>query len=153
MSKSKITKALTVGLLAGYGGQTDFQTINRGGFDLKSSHFEKDGIRYHDEWTNGGGQEIIEVSGQRYTRVYAGGVQPSFSDSSFVTKKLIGFIQQLQDQTRLFSDAEIIDGDWKYHYQVITRDDEFDITVGQENITFRDETVFVHCFILSPISP
>lgn len=153
MSKSEIAKALTVGLLAGYGGQTDFQSINRGGFELRSSHFEKDGIRYHDEWTNGGGQEIIEVSGQRYTRVYAGGVQPSFPDSSLVTKKLIGFIQQLQDQTRLFSNAEIVDGDWKYSYQVVTHDDEFDITIGKEIIALNNETVFIHCFILSPISP
>lgn len=153
MSRSKITRALTLGLLAGYGGQANFQTINRGGFELKSSHFEKDGIRYHDEWTNGGGQEIVEIDGHKYTRVYAGGVQPGFPDTSLVIKKLINFIEHLQDRTRLFSDAQIIDGDWKYDYRVTTRDDKFDITVGEEKISFRDETVFVHCFILSPISP
>lgn len=152
MDKSNITDALTIGLLAGYGGQTDFQTITRGGFKLKSSHFEKDNIKYHDEWTSGGGQEIVEVNGQKYTRVYAGGVQPGFPDSSLVIQKLVGFIQKLQDRTRLFSDSDMDDGDWKYRYHILFRDDEFDITVGQEIISLKNQTVFIHCFILAPIS-
>ena len=60
---SKISQALTQGLLAGYGGKTEFKSVTRGGFKLKSSHYEKDGVVYHDEWTNGGGQEIISVGG------------------------------------------------------------------------------------------
>ena len=147
MDKKKITTALTTGLLAGYGGQSQFSSITRGSFELKSSHFEMGDIVYHDEWTNGGGQEIVKVGNDLFTRVYAGGVLGKSKD---VIQKLIYFIQNLTDQTRLFADCESVDGDWTYHYKII--DSDSDITTGKETIKYKDTTVFVHVFVLSPIS-
>ena len=60
-------------------------------------------------------------------------------------------IQQLKDKTRLFSDCELIDGDWKYQYKIIDSDDSVSVTVGKETISHNNETVFVHVFVLSPI--
>lgn len=147
MNNQKITQALTSGLLAGYGGKTEFKTINRGGFELKSSHFESGEIVYHDEWTNGGGQEIIKVGDQNFTRVYAGKVLDTSVD---VIPKLIYFIQQLKDKTRLFFDCHLSDGDWQYQYKII--DTESDITSAKETIKYKNKTVFAHYFVLSSIS-
>jgi len=146
MDKNKISQALTAGLLAGYGGKTEFHRVNRGSFELKSSHFEDGDIVYHDEWSNGGGQEIIKVDGEMFTRVYAGGV---LGDSKEVIPKLIFFIQKLSNKTRLFSDCQLTDGDWQYQYKII--DSDSGITTGKETIKFQNQIVFIHIFVLSPI--
>lgn len=146
MNQEKISQALTAGLLAGYGGKTEFQRINRGSFELKSSHFESGNIVYHDEWTNGGGQEIVKVDDEMFTRVYAGGV---LGESKEVIPKLIFFIQKLADQTRLFSDCRSADGDWHYQYKII--DSDSGITTGKETIKYQNRLVFIHVFVLSPI--
>lgn len=57
----KISQALTTGLINGYGGKTQFTKINRGDFELSSSHFQSQEFVYHDEWTNNGGQESLLV--------------------------------------------------------------------------------------------
>ena len=53
--------------------------VDRGNFEFNANHFEiEDGI-YHDEWCAdraGGGQEIVIVGDETYTRVYAGGTVP-----------------------------------------------------------------------------
>lgn len=146
MNKGKISLALTSGLLAGYGGQTEFKSITRGGFELKSSHFENDEIVYHDEWNNGGGQEIISVGGENFTRVYAG---ISTDDSKETIGKLIYFISELKDKTRLFSDCQMSDGDWQYQYKII--DIDSGVTTGKETISFQNKIMFVHVFVLSPV--
>lgn len=146
MNQNKIAQALTSGLLAGYGGKTEFKSITRGGFELKSSHFENGGIVYHDEWTNGGGQEIVSFDGQTFTRVYAG---HTITENSHTIPQLIKFIQQLQDKTRLFSDCESVDGDWQYQYKII--DVDSGVTTGKETIYYHDNIIFVHYFVLSPI--
>jgi hypothetical protein len=72
-----IKQALTDGLLGGYVGETEFKSIIRGGFEMKQSHYEKNGAIYHDEWLpnrTGGGQELVEIEGQPFTRLYAGGL-------------------------------------------------------------------------------
>ena len=99
MNKSKISQALTQGLLAGYGGKSNFLKTTRGSFEVSSSHFEINDIVYHDEWTNGGGQEIVKVGNDLFTRVYAGGV---FGESKEVIQKLIYFIQKLTGAKFLF---------------------------------------------------
>ncbi len=142
----QIATALTQGLLAGYGGQTKFDTVKRGNFELKSSAY---GDNYIDQWTNGGGQELVRVDGQEYTRVYAGG---SVDDSPEIISKLIYFIKTLQDKTRLTTNCNFSEGDWSYQYQIIYQDQNLDITVGKETIRHFDQVVFVHIFILSSVS-
>jgi len=146
MNKQTVSTALTTGLLAGYGGQSKFEKVVRGSFELTTSHFENSDITYHDEWTNGGGQELVSVGKEMFTRVYAG---HTFTENKEIISKLIYFISQLKDQTRLFSDANLVDGDWQYFYKIIDR--ESDIFAGKETIKFQSKTVFVHYFVISPI--
>ena len=148
MNIEKISHALTTGLVSGYGGNTKFEKTTRGSFEISSSHFKKDGIVYRDEWTNGGGQEIVSVEGEQFTRVYAGS---AVENSPEVIPHLINFIQILKDKTRLFSDCELTEGDWQYQYKILDTEPNLNITVGKETIKYQNETVFVHCFVLSPI--
>jgi hypothetical protein len=157
MNKNNIVEGLTTGLVAGYGGKTEFKKNIRGTFETTSSHYEKDGIIYHDEWIEGGGQEIVKINGQLFTRVYAGGtVSEKKLDNLRIKKEevinyLISRIKELGDKTRLFSDCETANnGDWGYEYKVLDREDLVEVTVGKEIIKYKDETVFVHCFVLSP---
>lgn len=147
-TKNKISQAITAGLLAGYGGQTKFEKVNRGSFELKSSHYENDDFIYHDEWTNGGGQEIVKVRENQFTRVYAGG---TIDNSPEIISQLIHFIQTLKDKTRLFTDCDLVEGDWQYQYKVLDTEPKFNLIVGKETIKHHGKMVFVHCFVLSPI--
>ncbi len=158
MNQSKISQALTTGLINGYGGKTDFNKINRGGFDLKSSHFESEDLIYHDEWTNAGGQEIVKVGKDSFTRVYAGGV----ADEEILKKlgithqevlaNLVSKIQQLGEKTRLFNDCPVnTENDWQYEYKILDKDDQISVTVGKETIKYKNQLVFIHVFVLSPI--
>ena len=148
MNKLNISKALTAGLLAGYGGQTKFVKTSRGSFEVSSSHFENGEVVYHDEWTNGGGQEIVKVGVEMFTRVYAGG---TINNNPEIIPKLIYFIQELKDKTRLFSDSSLDSGDWTYEYKIVDSDKDIDVTTGKETIYFQGKPVFVHVFVLSPI--
>lgn len=49
MNKKEIEIGLTKGLIAGYGGKTDFSTIKRAGFSFNSNHLEENNLLYHDE--------------------------------------------------------------------------------------------------------
>ena len=158
MNKNKIEKALTQGLLAGYGGETKFEKTTRGSFDISSSHFENNEIIYHDEWTKGGGQEIVKIDGELFTRVYGGGTVNKDVLDNLGTKKeeiinyLISKIRELGDKTRLFSECKADKiGDWSYEYKVLDKENKIDVTVGKEIIKYKEEVVFVHCFVLSPI--
>lgn len=158
MNQEKISQALTTGLVAGYGGKTEFNKITRGGFNLKSSHFQNDEIIYHDEWTNNGGQELVIVNGESFTRLYGGGVtNPEVLKSLNISEddvinNLKNRIVELGDKTRLFSDfkAETRD-DWDYEYKILDRNEEIKITTGKETISFNNQPVFIHVFVLSPI--
>lgn len=159
MSNKEATRALTEGLLAGYGGKTQFTRVNRGPFDLKSSHYEKDNMVYHDEWNNGGGQEIVRVGENMFTRVYAGGEADPELLKKFgtthqeVISNLISRIQQLGDKTRLFTDCypEDING-WSYEYKILDNDNQIPVTTGKEIIKFKNQIVFVHVFVLSAVT-
>lgn len=157
----KIKHALTIGLLAGYAGETEFREIVRGGVEMKQSHFERDGIIYHDEWLpnrTGGGRELVKIGGQKFTRIYAGGLVGEESlkqlgiDENDVIGTLINQIKLAGDKTRLDADYENQDEDWKYSYKVKKQIDEVGLLVGKEKITYRDQLVFVHYFLLSPIT-
>jgi hypothetical protein len=156
----QIKQALTQGLLAGYSGETEFEGIVRGGFEMKQSHFEKDGIVYHDEWLpnrTGGGQELVTIYGQQFTRIYAGGLVSEETlkslgiDEQDVIGTLINQIKRAGDRTRLDNDYENVEGDWKYSYKVKKEIEEIGLIVGKEKIKYKSQLVFVHYFLLSPI--
>jgi len=42
---------------------------------------------------------------------------------------------------------------WRYEYQVLDREGDFEITVGKERIYCNGECVFVHVFVISPVNP
>jgi hypothetical protein len=156
MNRDNIKKALAKGLVAGYGGETEFKKNIRGTFETMSSHFEKEGVIYHDEWIDGGGQEIVRSEGELFTRVYAGGTISEEKLNNLGTNKeavinyLISKIKELGDKTRLFSDCPMIsNGDWSYEYKVIDNEEALEITVGKEIIRYKNEIVFIHCFVLS----
>jgi len=158
MNKNKIENALTQGLLAGYGGQTKFEKTTRGSFDISSSHFENNEIVYHDEWTKGGGQEIVKIEENIFTRVYAGGIVNEDVLNKLgitpqdINQNLIYRINQLGSATRLFNNCQPEKlNDWDYEYKILDKDLEIGITVGKESIKYKDQLVFVHCFVLSPV--
>jgi hypothetical protein len=156
-SKEMFTK----GLQEGFGGKTARKSAVRGGFTLESSHYEtKDGV-YHDEWLAdrvGGGQELVEVDGKRFTRVYAGGTiyEETLQDLGLTKKNVISFLKknilENGENIRLHNDFKPeAEGDWQYKYKVIDREDSIPITVGKESIYHKGELVFVHGFVISPV--
>ena len=161
MNKNEIAAGLTNGLIAGYAGETNFSKIERGGFPFKSSHLEKDGLIYHDEWLAsrvGGGQEIIAVEGLQFTRLYAGGVVDEEELAALGTniEEVINFLKktiiELSEQTRLFNNCQLRpNNDWFYSYTVIDHDQTPSITTAREQIFFKNRVVFVHIFTLCPI--
>lgn len=158
----KIKDGLTKGLLAGYaGGKVTY--VNRGGFDGKASHVELSKTdTYHDEWFveshNGGGQELVQIGKEKYTRVYAGGTPTDEGLNSLgITSQDIGAylvkkIQDLKDKTRLLEDCKPVpDGDWQYEYLITGKYPETEVITGLESITYKDSVVHIHAFILSPV--
>lgn len=149
------------GLGEGYIGKSIHGQVSRAGFTLETSDYEGWEGKYHDEWAanqNGGGQELVETpNGKKATRVYAGG---SLSDKELaefeltgkdVIRKLVFFINQLGDKTRLDADAELTDGDWNYSYKVIKSVKEIPINVSEEEIKYKGNMVFIHFHINSPV--
>ena len=111
-----VSQVLTEGLLAGFAGNGDIKTVNRIGFQGKSSDYltQKQGI-YHDEWFVpdyiGGGQELIETGdGTQFTRLYGGGTpDPKILEDLGITVEdvgayLIKMLTTLGNKTRLFED-------------------------------------------------
>lgn len=162
MSTKNIKTGLTKGLISGYGGQTKFSTTTRGSFQLNVSHLEKGNLTYHDEWlpTNmGGGQELVKVGDQQFTRLYAGGVikEEKLTKLGITKKNVIAFLKETilkqQGKTRLFQSCNPEPrGDWSYSYQIQYSEKSIPITFGKETIQFQKQTVFVHSFLLCPIT-
>jgi len=160
MSKN-IDKLLARGLMEGFAGGTAMADIQRADFHLKSSHFENEDGIYHDEWfadRAGGGQEIVKVGEETYTRVYAGGTVPrevlaqlgiSVGDvMTFLKKQII----ENGEKIRLHTSFELKnEGDWQYSYKVLDRDEGIPLTLGKEMIGYKGKTVFVHVFVISPV--
>ncbi len=155
---SKTQKLLTDGLIAGYAGQSELSDVIRSTFVGKQSDFSVgDGI-YHDEWFAheiGGGQELVDAGGSKFTRLYAGGsleaksvkslgiAQQDISD--FLKKQLI----DLGGKTRLLDDclpAPV--GDWQYFYRILERHSSIPITTGRESITYKGTEVHIHQFMI-----
>jgi hypothetical protein len=65
---------------------------------------------------------------------------------------LINQIKLAGDKTRLESDYENVEGDWRYSYTVKKEIEAVGLIVGKEKIKYKNELVFVHYFLLSPIT-
>lgn len=158
--KKSPEQILTEGLLAGFVGGKVLKT-NRGGFSVESSHFVENDAVYHDEWIAGrlgGGQELVEVGGAKFTRLYAGGVIGSRKLSELgVTEKevmeyLAGKLKELSDQTRLLKTClPKPDGEWQYSYIPKGVVQDIPLTQGLERIDYKNKMVFAHAFLLSPV--
>lgn len=161
MTKPSLQSFLSLGLLKGFAGETKFGVIKRANFSLQSSHLEMDGKIYHDEWAadrTGGGQELVKVDGETYTRVYAGGTISLVALKQLgITKKdilkfLITSLNTAGAQTRLHENfGPILEGDWSYRYAVIEQNDSIPMTTGREDIRYKGNIVFTHVFIMCPI--
>ncbi len=157
----EITAVLSKGLLEGYVGKTVRGSTVRSGFPLETSDYKGSEGTYHDEWAadfNGGGQELVESpDGKKGTRVYAGGtlsaekLQQMGLTKKDVIGKLIYFVNELKDGTRLSVDAELTQDDWKYSYKVLRKVEEIPLDLGQEEIRYKDSLVFIHFHIISPV--
>lgn len=159
----QIEKILTEGLNAGFAGKGRITKISRAGFSGKASDFQsEDGRVYHDEWFTpnhlGGGQELVEVDGKRFTRLYAGGTPDPEALKKLglteeeVGKYLVAKIVKHGPKTRLFEDClPEAEGDWQYSYKVTERFEGIPVVTAIESITFKGILVHVHPFILSPL--
>lgn len=161
MSKT-FSKALTYGLVTGYAGAGEITELDRVGFKGKASHVSLENGVYHDEWfvpTHlGGGQELVSVGEEKYTRVYAGGTPSPEKLAELgikvedVGKYLKNKIAELGEKTRLFENCKPeADGDWRYQYEVLVMEKSTGVTVGVESIFYKEILVHIHPFILSPV--
>lgn len=159
-----IEKGFTGGLLGGYAGEGHTHTVKRGGIiEGKASHVPlEDGV-YHDEWftgeRSGGGQEVLAIGDQKFTRVYAGGASnEAFLDHLGLTVDdvngyLVDKLKALGDRTRLFKDCvPQPDGKWQYSYKVTDVFGNSGTTTSVESIHYNNMRVFVHAFVLCPIA-
>lgn len=161
MISPKTTKQLTAGLLSGYGGKTVFENILRGTLSGKSSVLTGPDGTYIDQWftgeSTGGGQELVETPAGRVTRLYAGGTLPPEKlnelglEEKTVLGKLVYFINEAGEKTRLSEGYSASSEKWKYKYRIIETIPELDLTIAMETITYGDTAVFTHAFLISPI--
>ncbi|HUC94880.1 MAG TPA: hypothetical protein VMR19_02695 [Candidatus Saccharimonadales bacterium] len=159
--KTEIKNILTKGLDEGYTGKSVCGKVERAGFALDSGDYNGPEGKYHDEWAahqNGGGQELVETpDGEKATRVYAGGSLDAerLKELGLTGKEVINmlfyFVGELGEKTRLDAHAEMIEGDWNYSYKVLKSVKEIPVCVAEENIKFKDNLVFIHFHINSPV--
>jgi hypothetical protein len=157
----KIKKILSKGLGEGYVGKSVRRQTDRAGFKLETSDYNGTEGKYHDEWDanqNGCGQQLVEsIYCEMSTREYAGGSLGPDELNKFgltdkdVIGKLIFFVNKLGDKTRLDEDVELIDGDWVYEYKVMKSVKEIPVCVGEEDILYKGNLVFVHFHVNSPV--
>lgn len=158
--ESKVSQALAKGLTAGFAGKSTFEKIVRGKFAMVSSTVNDDGVSYIDQWFPGhmgGGQEILEVEGIRYTRVYAGGtVEDSVLSPLGISKTdVMGCLKktllEAAEKTRFDQLYLQEDGGWKYEYTPADSDETTGMISGKEIISYKNTPVFVHIFIISSV--
>lgn len=156
----KISDAFAKGL-AVFSGKSTYGKITRGKFAMVSSSIDDGDISYIDQWFPGhlgGGQEILEVGGQRYTRVYAGGtVDDAILTPLGITKDdvmgcLKNSLLEAGEKTRFGQPYVKEDGKWKYMYTPGDPDETTGMITGKEVISYKNTPVFVHFFIISRVS-
>lgn len=158
----KFEQLLTDGLAQGYTGVKKPQRIERAGFVGKSNdHQNSEGGHYHDEWfanDNGGGQELVDDNGEKFTRLYGGGVisVEELRKLGLTTKdvidRLIMSVRKLKEKTRLYEPCSLeLLGGWNYSYSIIKQSKEVPLTIGYESIEYNGREVFAHAHILTPV--
>jgi hypothetical protein len=155
----KISDTFAKGL-AVFSGKSKYGKILRGKFTMAESVVEDADTYYIDEWFPGhfgGGQEVLEVGGQRYTRVYAGGtVEDSIIAPLGITKddvmgSLKNFLMEAGGRTRFDLRYQKDSLDWRYRYVPGEQDETSGMITGKEVITFKHTPVFTHFFIISRV--
>lgn len=158
----RITKLLTEGLSKGYASTKEPEEVVRSGFVGKYNDYRSpDGGHYHDEWfasDNGGGQELVTIEDESFTRLYGGGVIPTeeLEKLGLTTKDVIGrlitSVNELKEKTRLYDPCSLnLPGGWNYSYSILKRSEEVPLTISYESIKYNDREVFAHAHVLSPI--
>ena len=103
-------------------------------------------------------EEILEVGGTRYTRVYAGGtVDDVILTQLGITKDdVMNFLKSVLleagGKTRFDLPYEKADGLWQYSYSPGKQDAITGMFLGEELIYYKNTEVFVHYFIISRVS-
>lgn len=161
MDKQNVQKWLTTGLTSNFSGKLKVQVVHRVNFQLNAVHSYLDGISYHDEWIGertGGGQEIVKVGDEVFTRLYAGGTVDDEQLKQLgitheeVTTFLADTLLSLQDKTRLFESCKPKPvEDWQYAYKVVAGEESLAVTTGKETITYKGQLVFVHTFMMCAV--
>lgn len=155
-----ISDAFTKGL-AVFSGKSTFEKIVRGKFAMVSSTIDDGNVYYIDQWFPGhlgGGQEILEVNGQRYTRVYVGGtiadekLQPLGITKDDVMACLKKSLLIAGAATRFDEAFTLTEGKWKYMYTPGEVDEVVGVMMGKEIITYDGTPVFVHFFLISSVT-
>lgn len=159
-------KFLTISLQKGFaGGIERGEKIRHGWGRVEFSHMveviDDKSVVCQDEWVGDradGGQELISVDGESFTRVYAGGVlkKEELGRLGIKRKDVISFLKsqilEHGEKLRLFSDFESeLKGKWKYIYKILFKDPEIGITGAKESILYDDTVVFIHGVLLSPV--
>lgn len=158
--KLKIEKALTDGLAKGYA-LAEPTPVTREKFRGLSTDVQFPKGSYHDEWfgrESGGGQELVQVEGHQYTRLYAGGTvsQEKLAQLGITSEDVIGYlmqkIQELGPRTRLHRNCiPRSDKKWQYLYEIMRQNRALEITNARERILFKGTLVHEHSFMLCPI--
>lgn len=151
-------KLLSDGLQKGFGGSTNMSKDERGSFRITVSHYEQDGNTYHDEWVNGGGQELArDAQGNAITRTYVGNVvsEEKLTELGITEKDIMNVLKRVivehGSEIRLETDFEINFEEWEYTYRVTYRREDPYIINGIEEIYYKGESVFVHTFGISKV--
>lgn len=149
---------LAEGLRKGFAGSTQVGKLNRGSFELTSSHVESELGTYHDEWVKGGGQEIAKtLNGESITRVYVGDTisEEKLAELGITQKDIMIFLKEVitlhAQDIRFDTDFETSNGDFKYSYKVTYKNDDPFIINGIEQIYFKETCVFIHTFAISKV--
>jgi len=159
--QEKINQLLTWGLKAGFAGKSKFETNQRFGFDMTASTFiPNNNCLYHDEWLadlNGGGQELVKTDGAVFTRLYGGGVikEADLKKTGINKTDIMQFLKKIiidhGNKIRLFNNYKYNENEWNYEYKIIDQEKNINLTTGKESIFYKNNLIFVHIFILSPV--
>ena len=159
---SKAEKILSKGLKEGYAGKSRHVSTKRGPFTLKATEITfPDGSLYNDHWIfkrTGGGQEIAQSGNDMATRVFAGGVvnEEKLISLGIKEQDVVEYLKKVlptvANKTRLHENIKPeLDGEWQYEYIILKQYPEILLSIGVETIKYKNETVFVHAFLNTPI--
>ncbi|MBU0569896.1 hypothetical protein KKB40_03885 [Patescibacteria group bacterium] len=91
-------------------------------------------------------------------RVYAGGTisEQALQDMGLTKNDVMGFLKKqiLENGENIRLNDDFLpeaEGNWRYEYRIIGREEDIPVTMGKESIFFKEELVFVHNFVLSPV--